>query len=133
MYMLHVFLRVHQQVHVHAKCVDLARAQPRWCEVQVADNADYLGFALGFVWARKACDSALAKCLDRAAVWSQAASGFFAIATACSVYVYSVVRFLAQLDSLPPQWPQVKAEVFRRLVLGVSQWAKPIDLHNVDQ
>ena len=95
------------------------------------DHAKYLGFILGPVRRHKAYDKALQKFLDRADSWGQAGGGLYATVIAYTVYIASVVSFLVQLDALPPHWPRVEAEAFRRLLAGSSQWACPRDLRNL--
>ena len=47
------------------------------------------------------------------------------------MYIASVVSFLVQLDAMPPHWPKVEADAFRRLVAGSGQWAVPRDLRHL--
>ena len=110
---------------------ELLSFQPGWGGLKVADHATYLGFVLGPGRGHHAYDKALAKYLDRAAMWGTAGGGLFATATPYSVYVASVISFLIQLDRLPPQWDGVEREALRRLVPGSTQWTDPSDLHNL--
>ena len=63
-----------------------------------------------------------------------AGGGLFLTSVAYSVYIVSVISFLAQLDALPEQrWRSVEAEAINHLVPGASQWGMPSDFHRLRQ
>lgn len=51
--------------------------------------------------------------------------------TAYSVFVLSVLLFVCQLDSPPPEWEQAEAKAMRALAPGPGNWCTPEDLHNL--
>ena len=104
---------------------------PGWDGIRPETHARYLGFELGPGRARFSFNKPITKLLERAQWWGDAGAGLFLTTTAYSTYVASVIGFLIQLDTLPPQWPDVEAEAFKRLVPGSSQWASPQDLKHL--
>ena len=112
----------------------LADLQPGWGSVQIDTRARYLGFELGPGRGHLAYDKPFQKVLERSQWWGAAGGGLFLTITAYSVYITSVVSFLAQLDAMPEQrWSTIEAAALRHLVPGSSQWAIPSDFRSLRQ
>ena len=107
----------------------LERHLPGWGAAQVRGWATYLGFTLGPDAGNRGWTKALAQYGRRAALWSQLGLGLHHASVAYNVYIASVVTFLLQLETLPPEWPALEAAAFRKLVPGPMSWILPSDLH----
>ena len=76
--------------------------------MEIADSAKYLGFYVGPGRRLKTWEAALQKMVDRAEVWGQLGAGMMHTIEAYRVFIVSVIAFIAQLDSLPADFPLVR-------------------------
>jgi hypothetical protein len=114
--------------HVRARFAD---THPGWGAAAYQHWAEYLGFTLGPDGMHRGWSKTLTKYKERAALWKQIALGLFFTATAYNVYIGSLLGFVLQLETLPPEWRQIEQSTLRSLVPGPYRWALPEDLHRL--
>ena len=83
---------------------------PSWVGMHFAHYAKYLGFYLGPARGEKGWSNACKKFLKRVKDWGQSGGGMLVNTVAYSVYAFSTLAFLVQLDSPPAAWKQLEAE-----------------------
>ena len=102
-----------------------------WGGASFDTSAKYLGFVLGPGRGTKQWQQAFGKFRERVAGWSTVGLGLHYAAVAWGTYLVSVLGFLVQLDSLPPEWEALEAWALRRLAPGPFAWCLPTDLHRL--
>ena len=111
----------------------LAELVPGWADLGIADSARYLGFELGPGKGDKSWKPAIAKMRVRARAWREVGPGMCISMQALRMYVYSLASFLVQLETLPPDWPQVEREILSIMFPGPRGWCSPAAFRHLDR
>jgi hypothetical protein len=112
---------------------NLGRQFPVWAAIRVQFVAKYLGFMLGPKREHRSFEKPLQKYSRRAEEWGRIGAGLCCTTVAYKVYILSTMTFVAQLEILPPSWPEAEAAALRRLLPGPGAWIQPVDAHRLEQ
>ena len=104
---------------------------PSWGGLQFAHRAKYLGFVLGPCRGEEGWKKAILKYRQRARDWGKTGGGMLLDTVAYSVYAFSCLSFLAQLDDPPKDWSDAEMQALQALYTGPRAWAPPSALHGL--
>ena len=104
---------------------------PSWGSITVAYAAKYLGFMLGPGKGTLTWTTPLRKMEDRARFWRSTGCGMLNTLLAYRVYIFPLIGFLLQLETLPQEWKGIEKKICNILFPGPTGWSSPESLQSL--
>eukprot|EP00972_Heterocapsa_arctica_P056539 8344542-Heterocapsa_arctica.AAC.1 len=103
-------------------------AHPNWSNVSIAHEGTYLGFIIGPSGHVRQWKKAIDKYVERATHWASLNLGLHLTIFAYNIFAISVLSYLWQLCTPPPEFFKAQSALLRKLVPGPGDWTHQEDL-----